>query len=358
MGSSLNARSESTNLDFLRSCAILFVVLFHLLLYFQHTSTLHGHLNLMPIGHFAVLIFFVHTSLVLLFSLERQGSRAPGTPLFTPFIIRRIFRIYPLSILVVVLVELFRFPVGHLRDSQFFFVNLHATGILSNIFLLQDLTHTESAIAPLWSLPYEMRMYLLLPLVYLIAKKWRSPLPLAFLWIAAVIAGWGSHYVEKLGFPDWFIFAPCFMAGALAYKASSLPRLNLPTALWPVALAFITLFYLRHDTLARSWWSCLALGLLLPQFREISTPMLRKVFKYIARYSYSVYLTHFLFIWLAFDQLHNHSLWLRWFVFLFSTITASALLYHYVEEPMIALGHRLSNQLQERRDGPEVAPAN
>ena len=129
----LDARSESTNLDFLRSCAIFFVVLFHILLYFQHTSTLRGHLNLMPIGHFGVLIFFVHTSLVLL-SLERQDSRAPGAPLFTPFLIRRIFRIFPLSILVVVLVELFRVPVGHL---------LHATGILSNIFLLRDLTHTD-----------------------------------------------------------------------------------------------------------------------------------------------------------------------------------------------------------------------
>jgi peptidoglycan/LPS O-acetylase OafA/YrhL len=49
---------------------------------------------------------------------------------------------------------------------------------------------------------------------------------------------------------------------------------------------------------------------------------------------------------------------LRWFVLLLSTITASALLYHYAEEPMIALGHRLNNQLQERRDAPEVAPAN
>jgi len=29
-----------------------------------------------------------------------------------------------------------------------------------------------------------------------------------------------------------------------------------------------------------------------------------------------------------------------------------------VEEPMIVLGHRLSNQLQERRNIPEVAPAN
>src|SRR5260370_14053273 len=93
-----DARSESTNLYFLRSCAIFFLVLFHILLYFQHTSTLRGHLNLMPFGHFGVLIFFVHTSLVVLFSLERQDSRTPGAPLFTPFLIRRIFRIYPLSI--------------------------------------------------------------------------------------------------------------------------------------------------------------------------------------------------------------------------------------------------------------------
>jgi hypothetical protein len=134
-------------------------------------------------------------------------------------LIRRIFRIYPLSFLVVVLVELFRFPVGHLRDRQFFFANLHATGILSNIFLLQDLTHTESAIAPFWSLPYEMRMY----------------------------------------FFRFYITIPSGCAGS--------PSVSPPSA-------------------------------------------------------------HLL---------------------------ASI---NYVEEPMIALGHRLSNQLQERRDAPEVAPAN
>jgi hypothetical protein len=71
-------------------------------------------------GHFGVLIFFVHSSLVLLFSRECQDSRAPGAAMLTPFLIRRIFRIHPLSIVVVVLVELYRIPVGHLRDSQFF----------------------------------------------------------------------------------------------------------------------------------------------------------------------------------------------------------------------------------------------
>jgi peptidoglycan/LPS O-acetylase OafA/YrhL len=199
-----------------------------------------------------------------------------------------------------------------------------------------------------------MRVYLLLPLIYLLAKKWRSPLPVALLWILAVIAGSGSH-CEKLGFPNWFIFAPCFMAGALAYKALSPRRLNLPAALWPIALALITLFYLRHDTSARSWWTRVALGLRLPQFREISTPVFREI--HVARYSCSVYLTHFFFIWLAFEQLHRHSLRLRWFAFLVFTIAAPALLYHYVEEPMIGLGHHLSNQLQERRNVPVITPA-
>jgi peptidoglycan/LPS O-acetylase OafA/YrhL len=256
-----------------------------------------------------------------------------------------------------VLVELFRIPVGHLRDRQFFSSTCMPPAFSPTFFLLQDLTHTESAIAPLWSLPYEMRMYLLLPLIYLLARKWRSPIPVALLGILAVIAGSGSRYVEKLGFPDWFIFAPCFMAGALAYKASSLRRLNLPAALWPIALALMTLFYLHHDTSARSWCTCLALGPLLPQFREFSTPVIRQIFKHIARYSYSVYRTHFFFIWLAFEQLHRHSLWLRWFAFLVCTIAASALLYHYVEEPMIGLGHRLSNPLQERRNVPVTTPA-
>lgn len=237
------------------------------------------------------------------------------------------------------------------------FVNLNATGILCNIFLLQDLTHTESAIAPLWSLPYEMHRYLILLLIYLLAKKWRSALPLALLWILAFIAGSGSHYVEKL-VSRTGSFLP--LASWLAPSPTK-PHLFVvsicPRRFGPIALALITLFYLRHDTTARSWWTCLALGLPLPQFREISTPVFRDIFKHIARYSYSVYLTHFFFIWLAFEQLHRHSLGLRWFAFLVSTIAVSALLYHYVEEPMIGLGHRLSNQLPERRNVPVITPA-
>jgi hypothetical protein len=198
-----------------------------------------------------------------------------------------------------------------------------------------------------------MRMYLLLPLIYLLAKKWCPPLPLALLWILAVIAGSGSRYVEKLGFPDWFLPLASWLAPSPTkphlFVASICPRRFGPS------LALITLFYLRHDTSARSWWTCLALGLLLPQFCEISTPVFREIFKHVARYSYSVshsFLFHLvgfratpsafpLVALVRFPRLHP----------------APALLYHDVEEPMIGLGHRLSNQLQERRNVPVLTPA-
>jgi len=59
---------SSPNLDFLRASAVLLVYFFHL---FITTSTrLPDYL-----GQFGVLLFFVHTSLVLMFSLERIETK-------------------------------------------------------------------------------------------------------------------------------------------------------------------------------------------------------------------------------------------------------------------------------------------
>jgi peptidoglycan/LPS O-acetylase OafA/YrhL len=60
------------------------------------------------LGRFGVLLFFVHTSLVLMLSMRRLGLA--GLRLYTTFMVRRIFRIYPLSILTVALVIAFHIP--------------------------------------------------------------------------------------------------------------------------------------------------------------------------------------------------------------------------------------------------------
>src|SRR6266850_1776977 len=90
-------KGASANLDFLRAIAVLLVLAQHLCrrMHVEHI----GWAPTTSLGLFGVLLFFVHTSLVLMYSMERSGLH--GALLFKDFCIRRIFRIYPLSILAV-----------------------------------------------------------------------------------------------------------------------------------------------------------------------------------------------------------------------------------------------------------------
>src|SRR6185436_18412423 len=72
------ATKELANLDCLRSFAVLAVLIDHLEMML---ASVHGRASaefFVKLGHLGVLAFFVHTSLVLMFSLERlqpEGGR-------------------------------------------------------------------------------------------------------------------------------------------------------------------------------------------------------------------------------------------------------------------------------------------
>ena len=113
------------------------------------------------LGLFGVLLSFVHTVLVLMYFMERTCLH--GRNLLQDFYIRRIFRIYPLSILAVAAAV-----VLHL-DSNIDGINGLSHGplpgtkaILSQFLLVQNLLHVTSMVNVLWSLPFELQIYIFL----------------------------------------------------------------------------------------------------------------------------------------------------------------------------------------------------
>jgi len=343
-----NNRPDMPNLDFLRACAVCFVVGHHLFIFFPTIKV--GLLNFSGIGYWGVLIFFVHTSFVLTLSLHRQAQQRPGRRLLWPFLIRRTFRIFPLSILIVLLVYGLNLPVGHVRPGSFVPVHVSLWGFLSNLFLVQNLTHTESVMSPLWSLPYEMQMYLVLPALFVLARSARTAWPLFGVWAIGFIAAVRPWYFERHGVPDLIEYVPYFLAGIIGYRCMATPTRQVPSILWPVFLAAVSALYLRDTSAAdgRGPICCLLIGLAIPRFAQLQQPSVVAISNRVARYSYGIYLTHFICIWFAFQALGNLQTGARWLVFIASMSLIPIALHHTLEAPMIRLGQRVASCLRDR----------
>lgn len=325
---------ESANLDVLRSIAVLMVVVFHLFEVFHIAEgSAFGH----QLGQWGVLLFFVHTSLVLMLSLDRQGLDHPRFNGLV-FLVRRLFRIYPLSVLAVAIVCALRLPIGDTVHGQFVSSSFDLKTELSNYLLVQNLTHSDSVMAPLWTLPFEMQMYLVLPFLFLIAKRSRGALPLFGIWLAAALLAPKSYVPNPDKLAD---YVPCFVAGVIGFKLLEKPHARLPFWGWLCLLALTSGLFLERASLKCGWICCLVVGAMVPQFRELKAGWLQRATQLVARYSYGIYLSHYAFIWLAFQRLHGVPLALRWLVFLTGAAVTPVILYHALEAPMIAVGRRL-----------------
>ncbi len=92
-------KSEHANLDVLRSTAVLLVLVSHVIMATGHLDDpLLKAWGLRQVAQLGVLLFFIHTSLVLMMSLRRLEA-APN--MVARFYIRRVFRIYPLAIVTI-----------------------------------------------------------------------------------------------------------------------------------------------------------------------------------------------------------------------------------------------------------------
>lgn len=165
------------NLDFVRSVAVITVVVEHTLLALG-VRTL-GPYKVNAFGVMGVLVFFVLTALVLMWSLERK-------PHTLDFYIRRWFRIYPLAWAVIAIAFLFHTP------TQGFFVAAHPN--FKELVYQSSLFRMSGAelISVMWSLPYEVEMYILLPVLFFFVRKNFAVWPLLAMWVLVILTTHGT----------------------------------------------------------------------------------------------------------------------------------------------------------------------
>ncbi|HWI84073.1 acyltransferase [Ramlibacter sp.] len=318
---------DSPNLDLLRSLAVACVVISHLGAHLQWGGPfLNG-----ALGRVGVAIFFVHTTLVLMLSLERHGAA------FVPFMVRRVFRIYPLSMTIVVAMVLLDARWG---------VAANWPAIASNLLLVQNITGHTSNPPTLWSLPLEVQMYLVLPALFAIAGSAAALGRLVTLWMAAVAAVLGLWWLG--GDARFIAYVPCFLPGALAYAIGKRATRRLtPFVLFAAAGGFAISVPLAVDLgLPREpmlWAGCLALGTLIPLTRETTYAPIAAAAKQVVTYSYGIYLTHLLSIGVAFFAFPGLPGALQWALFFFCLTSLSCAAYRWIERPGIAMGKRLAD---------------
>ena len=348
-GRSAFASTDLPNMDFMRSVAVLLVLFGHLTYFLGRTD--FGPLKTVLMGDMGVKIFFVHTCFVLMLSLERQWKNQPVAQLFGTFMVRRIFRIYPLSICVISLVVAFRLPMASLNPGQFAGMPLHPSLVVSNLLLIQS--STNSILGPTWSLPYEMAMYLFLPWLFFLLFPNKSYWRVGAFWLLSVSACLGFlAYIGGGHSNNFLLYVPCFLPGVIAYQLQRVRRRQLSAVVWPGVVIGVVLLYLWNQNLVSSpwtkgWIACLVLGASSPFFAQLSASWLTEPSRLIAKYSYGIYLTHFFAIWLVFDRLHNvlpRVARLPLFVALVVLLPIAC--YYVLEEPMIGLGKRIAKRFE------------
>lgn len=327
---------QDPNLDILRSVAVLSVFLTHTL---QVTAGLrlgehfaYG-VETFSLGHIGVLLFFVHTSLVLMQSLERAGAKLAGWPLIRHFYIRRAFRIYPLSVCLVLLSIVFAIPPDALNVTYRWF---GVAWMSTNILLIQNLTNFSPVASPMWSLPYEVQMCLVLPLIFLFLRAPGNSSGLPLICVVGVLL--------SLFYP-LFRYFPCFLSGVMAYTLIGSWQPRFPAWLWCPAIAFAVALYVAAPFSDANWVKdvlvCIAVGLSIPLFRG-NSGAIAAVAARIAKYSYGIYLCHTPLLWLLYRKLTIPA-WQRGIWLVFATGLVSVACYRAIEAPLIRLGTRVAS---------------
>jgi peptidoglycan/LPS O-acetylase OafA/YrhL len=326
-------------------------------------------------GRSAVILFFVLSGFVLAFSLKQN-------PLpYTGYAIKRIFRIVPAFIVVILISFLLHNLIGvrHLSESEWVRHGVDSADIsgrmLLNTIFFSGTEGSHGLDGVDWSLVHEMRISLIFPLllIWVTRFRWLSVIALLALSIICTETSFFRKGIILTGFQeatvpetilDTSYFLVFFAAGAclsLEHRKIAEVVSRLPTSVKGLLFLLAAFAFLKTDADIHSPSGCLvdylrgvgatvliALSLGVDGFRNA---LKHRLSIWLGRISYSLYLVHLPILY-AVDQL-AFGLPIGWIsvVVIVLSFVGAMLLSELVEFPSIGIGKRLAARI------PAFAPA-
>ncbi len=247
-------------------------------------------LSVLVDGHAAVLVFFVLSGLVLSGPLL-----APTPPRFGTFAFKRVLRLYPpyaAALLGSAALQAWLGAGAPHGPSLWLADNWTDPFSLATVadyaLMLGDRLALDN---PIWSLDYEMRISLLLPLLLLPVRRWRPAAPLLAAGLLAAgwrLQPWGAPHAVWAG----TLYAGMFLLGTAL--ADQVGRLRAVRPGWPalamLACAWAALFLVWREPMESVGAAMLVASVLMPGAPAALCET--RVARFLGRISFSLYLVH------------------------------------------------------------------
>jgi len=353
-------------IDALRGLAILYIVLYHLVLMPQPNLPLPRWASAVVLrGGTGVMLFFVISAFCLCLSMQVRGQESH--PIMS-FYLRRVFRIVPLFYVWLIL--------SWLRDKYWFGVTHSWQEIALNMFFGFNFVPGKHAgfVWASWILGVQMVFYLLFPIIYRYVNDYRKSLGFFFLTLLlAVLYAGGLSYLPILesdrGTFAQFSFLhvlPVFAFGMLTFFIfERFVQGKSPARIWGVVLVggaffgFSALIAGRLNFLLEDFYwqgvifGTLVLGLSIAPLRAfVNRPTC-----FFGKIGYSLYLNHPPLVYVLIPvyraiykvQMPTTLQFGACVLLTLAILTvASYFTYHIIEQPGVRFGSRLIKKLASR----------
>ena len=346
-------------LDGFRGYAILLVMLSHF------------HFVQMDVAYLGVTLFFYVSGLLITKLLIAEYNKN-STVSLKNFYIRRVFRLYPallfMLVVSIVVILLYNYSIiwSDILSGLFYFTNYYL------VYFSPDLTDTHYLLTSkiLWSLSVEEHFYLFFPFLFVLFYSSKSKklaflvsfLLVAFLVIRIMVAYSGRNGTEI--FQETYYTTHCradsILYGCLSalllyqFEQRFYQRLLSSYMIFLISLGLLAFSLIYNDFFFQTTFKYtlqgISFALMIPSFAIlfqkgiVYSIVANKVFVFIGKLSYSLYLFHWVALKVA--NLQYEPATLKWYLVVIPlTIILSLLSYYGIEKPFLSLRKKFGSNV-------------